>query len=198
MRGNGTSRSVATFLKFLGIAMIVIGIYIFFSSINGEWLFSNEKITHMELRKAYGTKISVEVDGADKMNYAFAAILFFPGISFLVSGLQLLSFMDYMNIDFMPKSMQPEFKQFCKSKSARGAYHQNKARNYNNQSYSSEYNRAGNVNNNGTSHMNRQDANVEKLIVLCNKCNQQLYVPRGKGRTEVNCPKCKSVFIIRT
>ena len=32
----------------------------------------------------------------------------------------------------------------------------------------------------------------------CPKCRQQLRVPKGKGKIEIACPKCKTKFIKRT
>lgn len=32
----------------------------------------------------------------------------------------------------------------------------------------------------------------------CPNCGQELRVPRGKGRVNVNCPKCKNSFVRRT
>ncbi|WP_022762822.1 MULTISPECIES: hypothetical protein [unclassified Butyrivibrio] len=33
---------------------------------------------------------------------------------------------------------------------------------------------------------------------ICTKCNQQIRVPRGKGRIEIRCPRCSNKFIKKT
>ncbi|SEL86425.1 hypothetical protein SAMN04487770_11958 [Butyrivibrio sp. ob235] len=33
---------------------------------------------------------------------------------------------------------------------------------------------------------------------ICAKCNQQIRVPRGKGRIEIRCPRCSNKFIKKT
>ncbi|MCR5451764.1 MAG: hypothetical protein K6F00_03945 [Lachnospiraceae bacterium] len=32
----------------------------------------------------------------------------------------------------------------------------------------------------------------------CSKCHQHIRVPKGKGKIEITCPKCKDTFIKRT
>lgn len=32
----------------------------------------------------------------------------------------------------------------------------------------------------------------------CPKCSQEMRVPKGKGRVNITCPKCKNVFIRKT
>ncbi len=32
----------------------------------------------------------------------------------------------------------------------------------------------------------------------CPKCSQQMRVPKGKGRVNITCPKCKNVFVRKT
>lgn len=39
--------------------------------------------------------------------------------------------------------------------------------------------------------------NVYKIF-LCPKCGQKLRVPKGKGRIEITCPKCREVFTKRS
>ena len=34
--------------------------------------------------------------------------------------------------------------------------------------------------------------------IRCKKCKERLRLPRGKGRIEVTCPKCRERFITRT
>ena len=33
---------------------------------------------------------------------------------------------------------------------------------------------------------------------VCSNCNQHIRVPRGKGRIEITCPKCRNKFIKKT
>ncbi len=33
---------------------------------------------------------------------------------------------------------------------------------------------------------------------VCSKCHQQIRVPRGKGKIEITCPKCRNSFVKRT
>ncbi len=33
---------------------------------------------------------------------------------------------------------------------------------------------------------------------ICSNCHQQIRVPRGKGRIEITCPKCRQKFIKKT
>lgn len=33
---------------------------------------------------------------------------------------------------------------------------------------------------------------------MCGKCHQQIRVPRGKGKIEITCPKCRNKFIKKT
>jgi hypothetical protein len=33
---------------------------------------------------------------------------------------------------------------------------------------------------------------------MCGKCHQQIRVPRGKGRIEITCPRCRNKFVKRT
>lgn len=35
-------------------------------------------------------------------------------------------------------------------------------------------------------------------FLKCTQCNQQLRVPKGKGKIRITCPKCKSTIIKRT
>ena len=39
---------------------------------------------------------------------------------------------------------------------------------------------------------------VKNKYYKCPKCSQKLRVPRGKGKIEISCPKCRTEFIKRT
>ncbi len=43
----------------------------------------------------------------------------------------------------------------------------------------------------------RMKDNTHKYI-RCKKCKERLRLPRGKGRIEVTCPKCRERFITKT
>lgn len=39
---------------------------------------------------------------------------------------------------------------------------------------------------------------IKNKYYKCPNCNQKLRVPRGKGKIEISCPKCRTEFIKRT
>ncbi len=41
----------------------------------------------------------------------------------------------------------------------------------------------------------QKEAGKEYKVFVCNKCQQMIRVPRGKGRIEIKCPKCDNKFI---
>lgn len=45
---------------------------------------------------------------------------------------------------------------------------------------------------------NRSTADKTKKVFKCPKCSQRVRVPRGRGRIEITCPKCKTRFIKKT
>lgn len=45
--------------------------------------------------------------------------------------------------------------------------------------------------------MQWRDRKVARYYV-CSKCHQQIRVPKGKGKIEISCPKCRNSFIRRT
>ena len=44
----------------------------------------------------------------------------------------------------------------------------------------------------------RREQNKAYRFFLCPHCSQKVRVPRGKGRIEITCPKCRTTFIKRT
>ena len=41
----------------------------------------------------------------------------------------------------------------------------------------------------------QKEAGKEYKIFVCNKCQQMIRVPRGKGKIEIRCPKCGNRFV---
>lgn len=41
----------------------------------------------------------------------------------------------------------------------------------------------------------QKEAGKDYKVFVCNKCQQMIRVPRGKGRIEIRCPKCGNKFI---
>lgn len=45
---------------------------------------------------------------------------------------------------------------------------------------------------------NRSTADKTKKVFKCPKCSQRVRVPRGRGRIEITCPRCRTRFIKKT
>lgn len=45
---------------------------------------------------------------------------------------------------------------------------------------------------------NHSSVDKTKKVFKCPKCSQRVRVPRGRGRIEITCPKCKTRFIKKT
>lgn len=45
---------------------------------------------------------------------------------------------------------------------------------------------------------NRTKQRLNYRIFVCPKCKQKVRVPKGKGKIEVSCPKCRDKFIRRS
>lgn len=41
----------------------------------------------------------------------------------------------------------------------------------------------------------QKEAGKDYKVFVCNKCQQMIRVPRGKGKIEIRCPKCGNKFI---
>lgn len=41
----------------------------------------------------------------------------------------------------------------------------------------------------------QKETGKDYKVFVCNKCQQMIRVPRGKGRIEIRCPKCGNKFI---
>jgi len=41
----------------------------------------------------------------------------------------------------------------------------------------------------------QKEAGKDYKVFVCNKCQQMIRIPRGKGRIEIRCPKCGNKFI---
>ncbi|MCD8366202.1 MAG: zinc-ribbon domain-containing protein [Clostridiales bacterium] len=44
----------------------------------------------------------------------------------------------------------------------------------------------------------QREQNKYYRFFLCPHCNQKVRVPKGKGRIEITCPKCRTTFIKKT